>query len=384
MSGPKKGDVQLKLNRALDISEKSAKSKWDNAYHLNSSDCNAADAVRREASQKSSGDDTEVRSAFDEGERLHRESRRLKNEAENVHSDAVRKTDTLKGNVKQLESEIADKNHYLQAEDERAKGYVREAENIERDHQRAADLLRQSSEQLRRAKTAFEQSVIITEQKEEARRQFEMKRTETANILQSVKNEAASFGESFLGEWASKAELAEANQTLKSAESKLQSEQFDESQALSVNASKQFRDLYELGMSNKKQYDSREVIADAIIDALKDLQYDAPDVNYEPADGVENTMLGNITIFAKSKDKTGDMRLAIDLSGKVNLEVADIPEGGEAECHNAITNLQSKVADFANLQITDWGRAKNYRPEENSGIPKQKVRVQEQVKQRGV
>jgi hypothetical protein len=128
------------------------------------------------------------------------------------------------------------------------------------------------------------------------------------------------------------------------------------------------------------RYDSRQVIVSAINAALKDLQYDAPDTKFVPTDGVENTKLGNITIFAKSKGETGDMRLAIDLNGKVNLEVADIPEGKEAECHNAITNLQSKVADIADLQITDWGRAKGVTPEKKGKIP-EKTKVQEQTRQ---
>ena len=381
MSGPKKGDVQLKLNRALDISSKSAKSKWDNAHRLNATDGNAADATRRDASRKNS--DAEVRNVFNEGERLRREAERLKNEAENVYREASLRTETLKKNVADLASKIANNKHYLHAEDSQAAGHVREAESIERETQRAVDLLRQSSEQLRRAKTAFEQSVIIAGEKEEARRQFEMKRTATTNALQSARDEAASFDATFLGEWGGNAEFAEANQTLCSATSELQAEQFDTSQALSAKASKQFRKLYEHAMDNKKRFDSREMIADAIIAALDDLQYDAPDTNYEPVDGIENTMLGNITIFAKSKGNIGDMRLAIDLNGKVDLEVADIPEGKEAECHSAITNLQSKITDIADLQITDWGRAKNYRPEERGGIAKQKVRAQEQVKQRG-
>ncbi|GHT18814.1 hypothetical protein FACS1894189_7120 [Planctomycetales bacterium] len=384
MSGPKKGDVQLKLNRALEISEKYSLSKWDNAHCLNLSDSNAADSAGSNAAGKSSGADAEVRNAFDEGERIHREAERLQNEAAAVHNNAGRRTDALKGNVERLGKEIANKNHYLRAEDEQAKGYVREAENIEAEERRAADLLRQSSEKFRQAKTVFEQSIIIADQKEEARRQYEMKRTATTNALQSVKNDVSSFGENLLGEWGSNTDLAEATRILQQAESKLNSEQFDESQSLSARASVLFRNLYEKSENNKKRFDSREIIVDAIAAALNDLQYDEPDVNYEPADGLENTMLGNITIFAKSKGKTGDMRLAVDLDGKVDLEVDDIPEGQESECHKAITKLQERVADVANLKITDWGRAKNVKNEPQGGKPRQQVKVQEQIKQRGV
>jgi hypothetical protein len=250
MSGPKKGDVQLKLNRALDISSKSAKSKWDNAHRLNTTDGDATDVARSNASRKNN--DAEVRNVFNEGERLYREAERLKNKAENVYREVSLRTETLKQNVAALASKIANNEHYLHAEDSQAAGHVREAESIERETQRATNLLRQSSEQLRQAKTAFEQSVIIADEKEEARRQFEMKRTATTNALQSVRDEVASFDATFLGEWGSNAGLAEANRTLHSATSELQAEQFDASQALSVKASKQFRKLYEQAMDNKK------------------------------------------------------------------------------------------------------------------------------------
>ncbi|MDR0391257.1 MAG: hypothetical protein LBH59_07055, partial [Planctomycetaceae bacterium] len=74
-------------------------------------------------------------------------------------------------------------------------------------------------------------------------------------------------------------------------------------------------------------------------------------------------------------------RLAIDLEGKVNLDVANIPEGGETECHDTITNLQSKVKEVVDFNITDWGRAKNATNTNN--LPKQKTQIHEQIKQRG-
>jgi len=344
MSGPKCGTVQLNADRALDIAIQSAQTRWNNNNNLNRSDFVAADSARRDAKSKSSSPDAdaEVRDILREGERYCAEAKRLKDEAETHHRSAGRSPSTI---------------------------------------EHAANLLRQSSEQLRMAKTAFEQSIILTEQKEETRRQFEMKRTATTNALQSVKNEATSFGEAFLGEWGGNTGLAKANQTLKSAENKLLAEQFEASQALSTKASEQFRELYDVAANNKRLFDSRQVIARAIVNALKDLEYDTPDVRDVPEDSIENKKLHSISIFAKSKGKVGDMRLVIDLSGKVDLAVADIPEGGEAACHNAITNLQSRVADIANLQITDWGRAEGYILGERTGIPKQTVQVKKQIKQ---
>ncbi|MDR3232598.1 MAG: hypothetical protein LBT46_02840 [Planctomycetaceae bacterium] len=233
------------------------------------------------------------------------------------------------------------------------------------------------------AKMAIDRVKILIAQKEEEKRQHELKRAAAENMLQNAQNEADSFDGEFLSEWSGDtAGLAEANQLLQKAEEKLHAEQFDESQALSAKSVKQFQTLYAEANENKQQFENREVIADAVIAALNDLQYDEPDVNYEPKEGTENTMLGSVTIFAKSKGESGDMRLAINLDGKVNLDIADIPEGKETECHHRIADLQSKVADTIDLQITDWGQAKNVK---NAGglPPRQRVQIHEQVKQRG-
>jgi hypothetical protein len=44
--------------------------------------------------------------------------------------------------------------------------------------------------------------------------------------------------------------------------------------------------------------------------------------------------------------------------------------------------LQSKVADVVDFQMTDWGRAKNVDNVAAGKLPKQKVQMHEQVKQR--
>jgi hypothetical protein len=49
-----------------------------------------------------------------------------------------------------------------------------------------------------------------------------------------------------------------------------------------------------------------------------------------------------------------------------------------------LTDLQTKVGDVLDFNITDWGRAKDYKPDAKGGIPKQRVQMQDQVKQRGV
>jgi hypothetical protein len=93
-------------------------------------------------------------------------------------------------------------------------------------------------------------------------------------------------------------------------------------------------------------------------------------------------MLGDLTIFAKSKGEIGDIRLAIDLDGKIGID-SDVPEGQEAECIRLLNDLQTKVGNVVDFQITDWGRAAGgveYYPEQN--VEKQKTQVKEKEKQR--
>lgn len=95
---------------------------------------------------------------------------------------------------------------------------------------------------------------------------------------------------------------------------------------------------------------------------------------------IANAMLGNLTIFAKAKGETGDLRLAVDLDGKIGID-SDVPEGQESACHQMLTDLQAKVGDVVDFNITDWGRAKDYKPQ-TAGGTKVKVQQQHQVRQR--
>lgn len=386
MSGPKKGDVQLKLNRALDISGKYVQASWDNNNKLNEANLDAVDSARNNAASKCNNADAEVRNSFGEGETLRTEAESLKNQAETRHREAIRRTNELKINVAQLEQAMSGKNHYLKAEDKQAQGYIREAQNIENDEQRAVDLLRQSSSRLENAKTAFEQAVIITEQKEEARRLFEMHRIATANALQSVKNEVASFGEAFLIEWAADENLLQkAKQTLCDAEGTLIAEQFEQSQKLVEAATKLFRSLYEKAVDNQKRVETRNVVKNAIVKTLEDLSYDKPAVGFRAKEGdvQTNRKLWDVEIHANTASGVGNMQLKIDLDGNVDILVDNVPEGKEQECHNRMIELQKNMATIVNFNITDWGRAAHVNPEESvasSNAGKTRIQQTETIK----
>jgi hypothetical protein len=240
-------------------------------------------------------------------------------------------------------------------------------------------------ESARNAKLVYEETLLIVQQKAAAERQEELRRQNARSNIDNAKSEIQADNLTFIQDWLGNESTELIGKHIQQAENGFSAKQYDEGTKLAQEAAAMYRQFYDTALKRKQQFDNREIIADALIAALTDLQYDEPDVNYEPKDGEENTMLGNITLFAKSKGETGDMRLSIDLDGKVNLEVENIPEGQEAECHGRLTDLQAKVADTVDFEITDWGRASHIKPANKDGVRvQQQLRQQEKVRQRGV
>ncbi|MDR2439419.1 MAG: hypothetical protein LBE12_08640 [Planctomycetaceae bacterium] len=247
----------------------------------------------------------------------------------------------------------------------------------------AIGTINQAVEKARLTTIQFEETLLIIRQKGAEERKREMLRQNAQSNIAAAKSEMVQENISLINDWVSDDAVQLLAEHQEKAVKAFDDERYEESSLLAQESVAMYRQFFDTALRIKQQFESREIITDAIIAALNDLQYDEPDVNYEPTEGVDNAMLGNITIFAKSKGESGDMRLAIDLDGKVNLDVAEIAEGNETECYNAITNLQSKVAEVVDLQITDWGRAKNVDNIGSGILTKQKVQMHDQVKQRG-
>ncbi|GHT44703.1 hypothetical protein FACS189454_02810 [Planctomycetales bacterium] len=348
MSGPKGGTVSLVVDLLVAANLARANAGYNIARNTANTACSDAKSTQQTADNACRQENfDEVCRKFEGGKSLLQEAKRLQSDAEQDYRRAS-------SSASRVDS--------------------------------ATNKMRQASEKARQAKSALTQARIMAEQKqsEERERIRLMKLAEAANKVQEAKNDLNGYGEQFLSEWGnSAAALASAKSALQNAEELLRKEVSDEAKQQAESAASQFAAIYKVAADNKQQSDNREKITDAIIAALTDLQYDEPDVNYEPKDGIDNAMLGNITLFAKSKGESGDMRLSIDLDGKINLEVENIPEGQEAECHGRLTDLQTKVADTVDFEMTDWGRAKNIQAATKGCVPKQRVREQEKMKQRG-
>ncbi|MDR1491974.1 MAG: hypothetical protein LBT05_04550 [Planctomycetaceae bacterium] len=243
----------------------------------------------------------------------------------------------------------------------------------------ATNTANQAVENARLAKIQFEETRLIIQQKAAEERKQELLRQNAQSCVAAAKNEISSDNVSFISDWMGDEAIQMLREHLNKADKSFNAKEYEQSSLLAQESVTMFRKFYEAAVQMKQNFENREFIADALIDALQEIQYDKPDVNYEPKEGVENAILGNLTIFAKSKGETGDMRLVIDLDGKIDLDT-DVPEGKESECHRLLTNLQEKVGDIVDFKMTDWGRAADYHPNAAGGIPK--IKIQQQIKQR--
>ncbi|MDR2170804.1 MAG: hypothetical protein LBP59_11730 [Planctomycetaceae bacterium] len=360
MSGPKDGIITISVKILFEQLKIYGEVEWKKVLAANDIFCQAADNRRIEMEKllAKNQDADNASKAFQLGKDEQDKSKKLRQEAEQLHKEAAAIwKQGWKNNKKEAD-----------------------AQNIEL---KAIELINQSNKKLNTAKTAFDNVKIIIEQKNENNRQHELKRVATNNILQAVKNEIENYGTDFIKQWSGEPNLIdEAKKNIQLAEQKITNEQFEEAQTLANKTLEVIKKLYATAIENKKRYENREIVADAIIDALQSLRYDEPDVHYIPDTYKKfdvNNQLGDIAIFAKSKGETGDMRLKIELDGSVKIDVEDIPNGNESECRQIITDLQTKIKNVTDLQITNWGRAENTQP---TSELKNKTKINENEKTR--
>lgn len=134
------------------------------------------------------------------------------------------------------------------------------------------------------------------------------------------------------------------------------SELFDAASSQIADILNGLRSAVEKTVENKRLAKQREEIADSIMQALCDCDYDTPNY-YQIEEGNE---LSDFCVVAAAPGGVGDMKLRIALDGNVSFEVANIPEGHEKLCIESVRKMQEKLAeDDICFDVTDWGRAEN-------------------------
>ena len=241
----------------------------------------------------------------------------------------------------------------------------------------AVGAVNQAAEQARLAAMRYEETLLIIQKKGAEERKTELQRQNAQSCITAAKNEMPAENIAVISEWLGGASEKMLNEYIGKAEAELSAKQYEKATLSAQESVAVYRKLYSEAQKLKQQFVNREIIADALVAALTDMQYDKPDVNYEPIAGTDNPMLGNLTIFAKSRGEVGDMWLAVDLDGNVKMN-HDYPEENEGDCHRTLTDLQSHVSDVIDLRIAKMPQP----PQPGGGARQQQIKVQEQVRQR--
>lgn len=243
----------------------------------------------------------------------------------------------------------------------------------------------------------------------ELKNAFEEAETNVKDHLKAARDEFATIDKAELKKWSGKANEVDKNYN----ELEKASVDIDEASkngnkpsvfaspdskiSSAVNA---LRDLIELANQNKHKFQERDDIRKAIIKALKQQNYDKPVAYYnEKLPDGSPAELSDMTIYAQNPAGTGDMRLKIDLEGKIGLEVFRHDENGNEEevtnqdaqsCHNSVNRLGEALKDFGfDFNVTNWGKAEKLVDTKSSAYSafhqkqpeKQQERIRERVKE---
>ena len=198
-------------------------------------------------------------------------------------------------------------------------------------------------------------------------------------VLADAKGEISLMNKSDLKKYSgiNSREIDNAFALIDKAENKIAAERFEEATRDIESGIGKLTEIKEAALKNKELAETREAIAQSIMQALYDSNYDSPYYGLED----ENDELSVLDIVAAAPGGVGDMTLKIDLSGNVSFEVANIPDGREQLCHNAILDMQKRLAeDEVSFDMTDWGRAENQNKIRLE--VKQQEKQLEQIKQR--
>ncbi|MDR3199589.1 MAG: hypothetical protein LBU34_17105 [Planctomycetaceae bacterium] len=368
-----KGDMLAEINRkerpVLSLIS-NAESRWQNEKQ-------SLNAARQKAEQELDRlrDTSGTPHAKREAEETFRKAEALLAEANDLNGKFNEANSTLK-------AKFAEAKRKTGSSARTVRGIISEGQ-IAAD--RAVGTINAAIESARNAALVYEETLLVIQQKAAEERKQEIRRQNARSSIDNAKNEIVADNLAFIQDWLGEESTGMIHTHLAEAEKNFKTQQYETGTQLAQESVAMYRKFYDTALQTKQKFEQREIIADAITAALADLHYDEPDVNYEPKDDEANAMLGNITIFAKSKGEVGDMRLAIDLDGKIDLDVENIPEGQESECHQKLTDLQARVADTIDLEITDWGRASHIKPVGKDGVRvQQKIRQQEKIRQRGI
>ncbi|MDO5580817.1 MAG: hypothetical protein Q4G69_06750 [Planctomycetia bacterium] len=212
---------------------------------------------------------------------------------------------------------------------------------------------------------------------------YESERIAAQNRFDAAKKEIQQLDQNEIMQWTeNKDEIDNAFRQIDLAKDLIHQEKFTEAETIISTNLDSIRAAAKKAHENKMASEERSNLAEVIMNALYEQGYDAPAYYYakQTSDG-KDIEFSDLTIFAKSPGQKGDMRMQIDLAGKVKLEVEGIAEGEEAVCHQLILDLQKGVGSEIDFKMTDWGRAAKVNPDSRIQV-KEQEKIQEKTRER--
>ena len=134
----------------------------------------------------------------------------------------------------------------------------------------------------------------------------------------------------------------------------INAEDFAGAEAAIRQGMQKIRAIAEKTLKNKEDAERRLEIAQCVMQALYDSNYDEPQAYLED----DNNQLSDLHIVATAPGNVADMEMQVALNGEVSFEVKNIPAGQEHRCTGAIAALQEKLGEEGiDFGVTHWGRA---------------------------
>ncbi len=213
--------------------------------------------------------------------------------------------------------------------------------------------------------------------------EFESAQLSARNNWEAAREEISVLDPDQLIRWTGEKEaVTNAFQAFDQAAELIQQESFAAAEELTASSLASIRTFAGTAEKRAAAANQRMELAEVIMNALYEQGYDTPTFYYAQQNQAgEDVEFSDLTIFAKAPGTRGDMRMNIDLEGKVKLEVEGIAEGEESVCHKLISDLQAGVGNEIDFTMTDWGRAAGVDSDARIAI-KQQMKEQEKIRER--
>ena len=270
-----------------------------------------------------------------------------------IQEEQERKAANLESEIRSLRNAIESKNHEKFGGASYTKAVQRETDEVlqliaSRSYEKA----------LPRAERIKNSLVAAVAKIDAAQRAWEKEKLEAERTLSDAREEAGKADGGVLSTYsgASTGEVEGLFDAIEEAAQLLSSELFAEARDRAAAAVGRLRELGERAAENQRLVQQREEVAQSIMQAFFDANYDTP--SYYMQDEADE--LSDLCVVAAAPGGVGDMRMQITLSGETRFEVDNIPEGSEQLCIDQIRDLQKRLAaSDVRFDVTDWGRASN-------------------------